>query len=181
MRYRRGVRKRALMPVLLVIACVAPGDRAAGLDVDRVLAHVGALARQPRPGDSAASREAAADIIARLGPGVTVERMPVGTVDLPAIEVLGTRYRSARRVTSLDPALLVRFGGGGGGGGKALLVMAHYDTVPGSPGAIDNAAAVGILIVPWATTTKSLAVRPWLSAGSGRNGLPMACGRWGTA
>ena len=41
-----------------------------------------------------------------------------------------------------DPDLLVRFGPPG----RALLITAHYDTVPGSPGATDNAVAVGLLI-----------------------------------
>ena len=30
--------------------------------------------------------------------------------------------------------------------GKTLLVMAHYDTVAGSPGAVDNAAGVAVVL-----------------------------------
>jgi hypothetical protein len=105
-----------------------------------VLAHVDALAGLgPRPGDSATSRAAATYIETHVP---SVERMAVGTVDLPEIEVLGALYRPARRETSSDPNLITRFGPPG----KALLIMAHYDTVEGSPGAIDNAAAVGVLI-----------------------------------
>ena len=51
-------------------------------------------------------------------------------------------FASAHRVALDDPNLVVRFGPPG----KALLVMAHYDTVAGSPGAVDNAAAVALLV-----------------------------------
>ena len=131
---------RALAIAIVLAACSTstPGP---GVDVDRVLVHVGALAQAPRPRDSQASRAAADYIVAQLA-GISVERMPVGAVDLPAIEVMGRRYREAHRVTTTDPNLVVRFGPRG----KALLIMAHYDTVPKSPGAIDNAAAVGTLI-----------------------------------
>jgi Zn-dependent M28 family amino/carboxypeptidase len=37
-----------------------------------------------------------------------------------------------------------------GGGPRTLLLAAHHDAVPGSPGANDNAAAVGILVGLWA-------------------------------
>ena len=97
----------------------------------------------PRPGDSPASRRAAALIEQVLtGAGIGVERVPVGEVELPAIDVLGTHVRSAQRVTSTDPDLVVHFGPPG----RALLVMAHYDTVASSPGAVDDAASVGVLI-----------------------------------
>ena len=135
--------------LLVVIACAgctagAPGP---GVDSARVLAHVGALtAAGPRPGDSEQARQAARYIEATLaGAGVTAERMPVGVVDVPGITVLGSAYRRAHRVETTDPDLVVRFGPPPPSG-KALLVMAHYDTVPTSPGAVDNAAAVGVLL-----------------------------------
>ena len=99
-----------------------------------------ALAAQPRPGDTDASRAAAAYIRAQV-PGV--QDLRVGSVVLPEITVLGATYRRQHRVDTTDPDLVVRFGPAGG---KALLLMAHYDTVPASPGAVDNAAAVGVLI-----------------------------------
>src|SRR5690606_7803547 len=103
-------------------------------------AHVGVLASSPRPGDSARSREAAAYIESQV-PGI--ERLPVGTVGLPAISVAGQTFRHAHAVVTTDVNLLARFGPKTG---KALVVMAHYDTVAASPGAVDNAAAVGVLI-----------------------------------
>lgn len=125
--------------LVLLVAC-APDARGPGVDVDRVITHVEALAGSlgARPGNTDASR-AAAEYIAKQLP---VERDEVGDVELPEIEVLGTVHRRAHRAHSSDPNLLARFGPPG----KALLIMAHYDTVRGSPGAIDNAAAVGVLI-----------------------------------
>jgi len=134
---------RSLAILALVAACSTPAP-GPGLDVDRVMVHVGSLmVLGPRPGDSDRAREAAAYIeqtVTAIGP--KVERFPVGAVDLPEITVMGTTYRQARRAEGTDPNLVVRFGPPG----RALLVMAHYDTVPGSPGAVDNAAAVGLVL-----------------------------------
>ena len=129
-------------PALLALALVAcaPDGAGPGIDTDRALGHVAALAAQPRPGDSDASRAAAAYLRAQV-PGLVELR--VGSVVLPEITVMGATYRRPHRVDTTDPDLVVRFGPATG---KALLVMAHYDTVPASPGAVDNAAAVGALI-----------------------------------
>ncbi len=126
------------------IAACAVGPPGPGIDADRALAHVEALAALgPRPGDSPAAQAAAHYIEAQLEAiGAAVERMPVGSVDIPAIDLLGMHRRSARTAVTSDPDLLVRFGPPG----KALLVMAHYDTVPASPGGVDNAAAVGVVL-----------------------------------
>jgi hypothetical protein len=134
------VNVRALAIAILLAAC-STSEPGVGVDVDRVMTHVRELAKAPRPRDSERSRDAADYIVAQLH-GIPVERMAVGSVDLPAIEVMGRRYREAHRVVTTDPNLIVRFGPPG----KALLIMAHYDTVARSPGAIDNAAAVGTLI-----------------------------------
>jgi hypothetical protein len=133
---------RALLIVCLV-AC-APSTPGPGLDIDRVMAHVDHVtAIGPRPQDSDGSRTAAGyieDELDRIGAITT--RAPVGVIDLPAITVLGRTYRAAHRVHTTDPNLLVRFGPPG----DAVLVMAHYDTVEGSPGAADNAVAVALLL-----------------------------------
>ncbi|CAN5891137.1 hypothetical protein BH11MYX3_BH11MYX3_37620 [soil metagenome] len=140
-RTRRRVRAALVLDMLAACSAGPPGP---GVDVDRVMVHVGSLmVLGPRPGDTAQSREAAAYIEkAVTDAGGTVERFPVGAVDLPAITVMGQTYRAAHRAESSDPDLLARFGRPG----KALLIMAHYDTVRDSPGAVDNAAAVGVLI-----------------------------------
>jgi hypothetical protein len=137
---------RALLPLLLV-ACSA-GAPGPGLDTDRVLDHVDILAKTPRVHDTDASRAALAYIESQVGGG---ERVPVGDVELPAIDIrvslpgidlIRMHARDRETVHTDDPDLLLRFGPPG----SALLLTAHYDTVPGSPGAADNAVAVGILI-----------------------------------
>ncbi len=139
------MRLRIAVLSLVMLGC-APTSPGPGIDVTRAMNHVEALAATigPRRGDTTGSRRAAEYIEAQL-PG-RVERFAVGTVELPAIVVLGTTYRAAHHVTTTDPDLVVRLGPPTLHAGKALLVMAHYDTVAGSPGAVDNAAAVGVLI-----------------------------------
>ncbi|HSD86657.1 MAG TPA: M28 family metallopeptidase, partial [Kofleriaceae bacterium] len=130
---------------MLVLCCVsacAQREPGPGIDVDRALGLVRTLA-SPRPHDTPAARVALHTIEDQLtADNIEFDEMRTGTVELPAIEVLGTSYRQAQSLTVEDPDLLVRFGPPG----KALLVMAHYDSVPGSPGACDNAAAVAILV-----------------------------------
>ncbi|HEY0252300.1 MAG TPA: M20/M25/M40 family metallo-hydrolase, partial [Kofleriaceae bacterium] len=116
-------------------------DSDPGLDVDRVMAHVAMLANAPRVHDTQGARDAVRYISGALAP-TPLEATPVGDVELPAIEVLGSTYRRAEHVHVDDPDLVARFGPTG----KALLFMAHYDSVPGAPGAVDNAASVGLLI-----------------------------------
>ncbi|MFT3695379.1 MAG: M28 family metallopeptidase [Kofleriaceae bacterium] len=124
-----------------MIGCARDRDRGDGLDVDRVMSHVNALAQAPRVHDTLGARTAAIYITGALAP-TPLEATPVGDVDLPAIEILGHTYRAAEHVHVDDPDLVARFGPTG----KALLLMAHYDTVPGSPGAVDNAASCALLI-----------------------------------
>jgi hypothetical protein len=131
-----------LLVIAGVLASCASDARGPGVNVDRAMQHVAALVELgPRPGDGARSRQAAAYIESQL-PG-PVERVAVGRVELPALEVLGATVRVAHTANTTDPNLVVRFGPREG---KALVVMAHYDTVKTSPGAVDNAAAVGVLL-----------------------------------
>lgn len=132
---------RCVAILALVAGCTSPAP-GPGLDVPQVMDHAVALtAIGPRPGDSDASRAAAAYIERTLvAEGAKVERFPVGAVDLPAIALMGRTFRPARRAETSDPNLVVRLGPPG----RALLVMAHYDTVRESPGAVDDAASVAI-------------------------------------
>jgi hypothetical protein len=117
----------------------ASAGSAPSLDTDRVLEHVAHLAKSPRVHDTDAARAALGYIEHEVGG----ERFAVGDVTLPAIDVFGIySMRGTVAVHTDDPDLLVRFGPPG----KALLLTAHYDSVPGSPGATDNAVAVGLLI-----------------------------------
>lgn len=142
----RGAKpRRAALAVALLCAVTScsVGSPGPTVDVDRAMSHVAVLSATPRPRDSARSAAAYAYIMQQLADaGVTAEELAVGKVDLPAIVILGATLRSAHTVETRDRNLVARFGPRG----KALLVMAHYDTVESSPGAVDNAAAVGIVI-----------------------------------
>jgi hypothetical protein len=133
-----------ILVALVALGACAPTTTDITVDVAPIMAHVNALfAIGPRPQDSDGSRTAAGYIEDELDRrGLDVTRMPVGTVEIPAIEALGRSFRRARVVDTTDPNLLVRFGPPG----KALLLMAHYDTVQRSAGAIDNAASVALLL-----------------------------------
>ncbi len=151
--------RRRVSPLVLLAACATAAPTSPGIDVDRAVAHVHALtALGPRPHDTP-SAAAAAEYIERelagmggVGGGVIVERLPLGDVALPAIDVLGEHIRGVQTVHSDDADLIVHFGPPG----RALLLMAHYDTVPTSPGAVDNAAAVGVAL----ELARVLAVHP---------------------
>ena len=69
-----------------------------------------------------------------------------------------------------------------GSGDRALVLIAHHDAVPGSPGANDNAAAVGILLhlLPRLVVPPSLRVRLLFTAAE-ELGYPAAHVVHGTA
>jgi len=139
------VRALALV-ALLAVACGGSERHGAGINVDRAMTTITDLSTTigPRVQSTDQSRRTEAWIEAQLTEaGIPVEKMEVGTVELPAITVMGALHRQAHPITVTDPNLIVRFGEGSG---KALLLMAHYDTVDGSPGAIDNSASVAILM-----------------------------------
>lgn len=135
---------RALITLLTValalLTCACSSTPGPGLDVDRALAFMTELARAPRPVDhTEIARTQIEDALTQAN--IPFQREKVGTVQLPSIDVLAF-HRASHPVTIADPNYVMRFGPPG----PALLVMAHYDSVPGSPGAADNAAAVGIVI-----------------------------------
>ncbi|HTL34667.1 MAG TPA: M20/M25/M40 family metallo-hydrolase [Kofleriaceae bacterium] len=138
--------RRALFSfaVLVVgLAACGPGAPGPGIDVDRALIEGKDIAF-PRVYNSDASTRVRNYIVEMLREmDVTAELSPVGTVEVPRIEVAGVVYRERHSVDVNDPDLLARFGPPTG---KALVVMAHYDSVARSPGACDNAAAVGVLL-----------------------------------
>src|SRR5262245_60289467 len=118
--------------IALAIAACSAGAPGPGVDMVNVNTHVKALTSLgPRTQDSEASRKAAAYIQGQLELlEEDIRRLPVGEVALPEIRLLGVTQRPAKRVTSTDPNLAIRFGPQG----NPLVIMAHYDTVPGSPG-----------------------------------------------
>ncbi|HLL22907.1 MAG TPA: M28 family metallopeptidase [Kofleriaceae bacterium] len=126
--------------VLALVGCSA-GTPGPGIAVDRAMAHARTLVELgPRVAETAVAKSAAAYVGEHLP---RASRAHVGTVEVPAIEVLGSVYRRAHTLHTTDPNLVARFGPATG---RALLLMAHYDSARGSPGAVDNAAAVGVLL-----------------------------------
>lgn len=75
-----------------------------------------------------------------------VERWPVGTVTVPPLYFAGQPLRAQTSVTTTDHNLIARFGPPATIANQALLLIAHYDSVAESPGAADNAIAVGVLL-----------------------------------
>jgi len=131
---RRGP-ARALCLIALVAALMGAGPS----DLDYLTTTIG-----PRPDASAAGERANRWLFTQLaGLRAPVEQDVVGFVDLPAIRVMGVTYREAHVREAKQPNLYLRLGGNRG---KALLIMAHVDSVAGSPGAVDNAASVAILL-----------------------------------
>lgn len=144
------------------MACERTPSGPSEIAVDRVVEHAQVLATQigPRPYDSDASARAAAYIEQQLASTrFIVEKHAVGSVDIPAI-VVGARTMMPARHADVhrDHNLVVRIRGTREG--PALLLMAHYDTVADSPGAIDNATAIGILLELAQALARTAPARP---------------------
>ncbi len=118
------------------------------MDLDRVMAHATALTKiGPRPVNSEQAK-AAADYIRQelIKLGFKVEEQEVGEQTAAAIDLSPLVTLPAYTFTSEDPNLIVRIHVKGRSSDKPLLFMAHYDTVANSPGAVDNAVSVGLLL-----------------------------------
>ncbi len=121
--------------------------RAGELDLSRARTDVATLSGEigPRPQDTDASRAAAAFIERRAREnGLAVMRMPVGRVVSPEVRVFDRVVAPRVEQTVGDANLVVRIPGRAPG--PAILVMGHYDSMPATPGAVDNAVAVALLL-----------------------------------
>jgi hypothetical protein len=118
------------------------------MDIDRVLAHAKALTKiGPRPANSEAAKAAADYIRQELTKlGLDIEEQPVGSQTAPAIAVSGFADIPEYTFNSSDPNIIARIHVKGRSKDDPLLFMAHYDSVAGSPGAVDNAVSVGLLL-----------------------------------
>ncbi|PYM80848.1 MAG: hypothetical protein DME09_18380, partial [Candidatus Rokuibacteriota bacterium] len=91
-------------------------------------------------------------VVARPDPSpLDLARLLEGRSNVEREALLG-RYLAARGVR-FETERFATFEGAGanyvaevGAGPRTLVLIAHHDAVPGSPGANDNAAAVGILL-----------------------------------
>lgn len=120
-------------PPAALPASASPAEFSAG----RALEHVRAIARVPHPPGTAAHEEARRYIIRQLtGPGVEIQEHDTTWVDSIHCRSVGIRNVIGRwrgRQTA-------------SAGGRAVLLAAHYDSVPSGPGASDDASAVAVLL-----------------------------------
>jgi len=107
----------------------APADQ---YSAARALTHIQALAQRPRPVGTQAHAEAQAYLVAQL------KRLGLETHVQEAVAV---RYQAAARVENVLARLP-----GSRGEGKAVLLMAHYDSMPAGPGAGDDVSGVATLL-----------------------------------
>ncbi len=106
---------------------------------ERALDHLAVIARRPHPVGSQAHREVRRYLVARLeelGLDPRIQRVESVVYRRRLIEV-ATVHNVVARIPG-DPR--------GSAGRKALLLVAHYDSAPTSPGASDNGAAVATLL-----------------------------------
>lgn len=123
--------------------------RAGEVERERAMEHVRTLTVDigARPAGSAAARRAAeyvADELAAVG--IVVERVPVGRQVIPEITAFGGVMMRGKVVELSDETIVARLPASDGVARPALLVMAHTDSVADTPGAVDNAASVAILL-----------------------------------
>lgn len=132
------------MAAALLSASSASAAPCAG-DIPRIRADAEALvALGPRPDSTAQAVDAAHAIEVALGEvGLFPRAATIGAIDVPEIRLGGWLIREGGPRQSSSDNIWVRFEGGAA---RPRLFMAHYDTVPGSPGAIDNASAVAVLL-----------------------------------
>ena len=124
----------AALSILLIrppapLPASAPADQ---YSAARALPYIQALAARPRPVGSPAHAEAQAYLIAQLrqlGLEPQVQR---------AVSVRGGQVAHVENALARLP--------GSTSGGKAVLLMAHYDSVPTGPGASDDASGVATLL-----------------------------------
>lgn len=111
------------------------------VDVNRIKADIEHLCQSPRHSSEnpEAHKEAAQHIAESLrSSGCDAEEqvfmVPAESTERPGLNVIGTLQpnESGKRPTSHSPS--------------AVLIGAHYDTVPGSPGADDNASGVAAML-----------------------------------
>jgi hypothetical protein len=123
-----------------IITVPAAASEAAGemdFSAGRALAHVTEIARTPRPSGTQEDLETADYIVGQIqGLGLKPE------IQETSVE---SRNRAQDLVVVHVRNILTRIQGSEGSGGSVLLV-AHYDSVPGSPGAADDAAGVSVLL-----------------------------------
>ena len=115
-------------------APAAAGAAAREFSAGRAMVHVERIATRPRPAGSAQHDRVRDDLVASLGAlGLTVVHQ-VATVQQGTVAVRAARVEN----------LMVRLPGTASTG--AVLLAAHYDSVPAGPGAADDGSGVATLL-----------------------------------
>lgn len=133
------------LAALSLILCRPPAPKPASAPPDafsaeRALEHVRAIARAPRPTGSPGNREAREYVLEALRKeGLS-----------PEVQATARSVSSWRRTIpgGVIHNIIATLPGSrpGAGASPALLLMSHYDTVAGSPGASDDGAAVAAML-----------------------------------
>jgi len=137
---------------VLAVQALAPSPVAAGDAAARTASIVRELAQSPRvPGTAAhdAARDAIVRRLAEIGIGAEIQET------VSTNEVLAQRWSAPTPVARVRN-VVARLRGAQPAG--ALLLMAHYDSVVGSPGAADDASGVAAVL----EAARSLAADPAL-------------------
>ncbi|MFC5059595.1 M20/M25/M40 family metallo-hydrolase [Saccharothrix xinjiangensis] len=143
----------AAVGALAVLAFRPPAPRAdappAEFAAGRAEEHLRAVAQRPHPigsADNARVREYVAGAARGFGAEVSVESDDV-VRSWRGVERVATAHNVVARVRGTDPST---------SGGRALLLVAHHDSVPTGPGAADDGAAVAAML----ETVRALGQRP---------------------
>ncbi|BAL90187.1 putative M28-family peptidase [Actinoplanes missouriensis 431] len=134
-----------LLGVLSYLAFAPPSARDAGapreeFSAARALVHLREIAQRPHAtgsADNARVREYLVATARELGARVRVESAPVVRPDWGNPFPAATVHNVVAEIPGTGP---------GTSGGKAVLLVAHYDSVPTGPGAADNGAAVAAML-----------------------------------
>ena len=125
-----------MLGISVILAPRAPtGDDPGAISVDRAVQHVEAIAQEPHVMGTPEIERVREYLIETL----TEMSLDPETLTIETPDYFGT---SGGTVKVVD--VLARIAGMGDG--DAILLMAHYDTVPTTPGANDNTAAVAALL-----------------------------------
>lgn len=128
---------------MIVVGCVAvsaiplvpPSVDSGDFSATRAMAHINEIGRFPHPIGSVESERVRSYLIGELvGLGLTPE-----TQSIEVMDYFGTPENTVEVVNVLARV-------DGTGDGDAVALVAHYDTVPATPGANDNSASVAILL-----------------------------------
>ena len=111
-----------------------PGDRAAGeFSAGRAMARLGRIADAPHPLGTVEHERVRTELLAQLAALGVDPQEQSGTVVVPSERAVARVSNVLARIPGTVP-------------GKAVLLSAHYDSVPAGPGAADDGASVAAIL-----------------------------------